>query len=253
MSMAEELAKLAELRSSGVLTEDEFAVQKARLLAPQEAPAPAAVSPAPTDVKGPGGTKTVSESLGPVMLVLPLLATALIELWIGSMTLFDRPMTPLTAIVVVTVVATAVLVAIEANNFGMGGETDLRPNGKRREGPGEWFAGMLVLWFVAFPLYLNRRALYGVRRLLWPGLGAVLILSLSAGYMAAQIESKTKEIEVDRLRRQVESRKRLDELQGGSFRPAPEVERVPEKSSPTRSRPTPGMAPCNKNDPLSDC
>jgi hypothetical protein len=203
MSMAEELAKLAELRSSGVLTEEEFAAHKARLLAPPASPPPATASATPADANGPRAAKTVSESLGQVMLAVPLLSTALIHLWIGSMTLLDRPQTSLVAIVVVTVLATAVLAAVEASNFGMGSETDLRPDGwtadgrprkvVRSEGPGAWFGAIVLLWAVAFPLYLNRRARYGARSLLWPGVGVVVLMLFNAGYMNNQIDQRAEQ------------------------------------------------------------
>ena len=80
------------------------------------------------------------------------------------------------AIGFLTILSTAILCAIEAKQLGMGAATDRTPKGKKREGPAIWFVSVLLLWAVCYPMYLKRRALYGVRSRVALGLLAMLSL-----------------------------------------------------------------------------
>jgi hypothetical protein len=66
MSTADELVKLDALRKSGVLTQEEFEREKARLLAEPVNPAPAVVAMSPVDSTRASGMRTViSETPSP--------------------------------------------------------------------------------------------------------------------------------------------------------------------------------------------
>src|SRR5664280_1118062 len=80
-----------------------------------------------------------SEALGICMLLAPVISTALIILWVGNMNLLQGPASTLMGLVAVTVLGTAVLVAAEASQIGVGSPRDLDKNGRKRSGPVAWF------------------------------------------------------------------------------------------------------------------
>lgn len=83
-----------------------------------------------------------SETLGWLILAVPILATLLTWTWISGShhSKFDFLIVEWAVIV-----CTAVLALVEARKVGMGAPTDLRSNGKRREGPTLWFFAVLLL------------------------------------------------------------------------------------------------------------
>jgi len=128
------------------------------------------------------------EALGTIIVLLPLLATALIWFWVGSMNLFQDPSGSLTMLTLGTIGTTAVLIAVEASQLGMGTKLDAR--GKPSSGPVVWFIFACVFWIVAFPWYLSQRKHYGRRSLVIQGLLIGVIFVGSAFSMGSQVEAQ---------------------------------------------------------------
>jgi hypothetical protein len=85
------------------------------------------------------------EGVGYAILLIPLGATVLIWVWIGNMNLLQDPATALTMVGFSTILVTAVLIAIEASQLGMGKAPV--ENGKKGSGP-VLFVGTLVAWLI---------------------------------------------------------------------------------------------------------
>ena len=135
-----------------------------------------------------------AEILGVIALFIPVGAAFLAWFWLSNMSLFNDPSSKLYCIAALTVLLTAILIAIEANTLGAGAETDKAPNGKKRQGPGFWFLFSILLWVLAFPLWMYRRSKYGLKNL-W--LSAVLIdIACVAVFsvMAVSLENRKAEI-----------------------------------------------------------
>lgn len=127
------------------------------------------------DVDNPGKILSPyrSEVLGGIALAVPVIGIALLWLWIPSLRLLDAPMSKLGAIAICVILATAILIAIEAGQLCVGAEDD--------PGPGVWFFLVALLWFVAFPGWFFRRAKHGLRHL---GLTAIIVM---LGFVGSQI------------------------------------------------------------------
>jgi hypothetical protein len=76
----------------------------------------------------------------------------------------------------------------------MGNSEDLKPNGKKRARPIAWFFALWPLWFVTYPLYMNRRAVYGVKKHLVPSLLIMILFTGSCILMGGVIEDQKKPI-----------------------------------------------------------
>lgn len=93
----------------------------------QASSAPAVVGTPPAS-----DSKTPDETLGAIMLIIPVITTLLIWFWVGEMNLLQNPRSSLNMLIVLTVVSTGILAYIEAEKLGIGSETDLDEKGKRR-------------------------------------------------------------------------------------------------------------------------
>jgi len=114
-----------------------------------------------------------AETLGIVLVVLPI--GAAIVMWFARMFMGPNPMVT-TMLGIATVLLTAVVMAIEASQLGMGSET----SGKRTTGPLIWFFGGVLLWVVCYPAYLFMRSRFGVANYLAGGIvAAVAFLGVS--------------------------------------------------------------------------
>ena len=129
-----------------------------------------------------------SELLGVIMLVTPVVSTLLIWQWVGSMNLLQNPSSPLQMLVILTIVGTAALGAVEANQLGIGSDLDTAKNGKNRSGPAQWFVFILVMWILGFPMYLYWRSRYGRKNYLVGGIFAAMLFTGVAYAMSSAIE-----------------------------------------------------------------
>lgn len=136
----------------------------------------------------PGG----SEAIGVALLLIPLAATAAIWLWVGTMNMLQDPSGSLSAVVITTILLTAVLMAVEASQLGMG-----KPDAKGlpSTGPVTWFIACAVLWIVAYPSYLAQRARFGRNSMWVGGLLVALVFVGSAWVMNGLLQNQQKRIE----------------------------------------------------------
>lgn len=132
------------------------------------------------------------EGFGYTILLLPLGATVLIWVWVGNMNLLQDPATALAMVGLSTILVTAVLVAVEASQLGMG--KNPVENGKKGNGPVTWFFGTLLAWIVMFPWYLSKRRWYGKRSFAVVGMLVALVFCGSWATLGMMIEQKKAEI-----------------------------------------------------------
>ena len=150
---------------------------------------------APPNATAPTTKAEPDETLGAVMIGVPLLATLAVWGWVGEMRLIDNPGTSLGMVTLLTVASTAVLALVEAGRLGMGNPNDLTAKGKRRENPGTWAFSFLVCWIAFYPYYLARRAVYGCKNLLVPGLLVAVSFIGSAAIVQFQITEKQQQLQ----------------------------------------------------------
>ena len=126
-----------------------------------------------------------SETLGIIMIFIPLAASFLIWFWVGNMSLLQNPASVIMMLNAFTVISTSILFSIEASNLGMGSGQ----SGGKETGPITWLFGGLLLWIVVYPMYLYKRKHYGLRNLCVPGLVVALIMIVSSAIMICAIEN----------------------------------------------------------------
>ncbi|MCF7855657.1 MAG: hypothetical protein K9N51_12725 [Candidatus Pacebacteria bacterium] len=139
-----------------------------------------------TDGRSP--TVQKSEAIGVIALILPICSAMVAWFWLSGMPLLFDPGSKLAMISIITIIATSILVAIEANTVGAGSKTDLNTKGKKREGPVTWFFGCILLWIVAFPAWMARRTKYGLKNLCFAAVLVGLIFAGVTGLMHYAIE-----------------------------------------------------------------
>lgn len=132
----------------------------------------------------------VNENLGLIAILLPFIGAFVAYFWIGSMRYIDDPAVKLSGFVAALVAITAILVALEASAVDAGGTNDLTSNDKQREGPVKWFIAMMLIWFIALPMWGKRRALYGLRNLFAAGLSSVLFFTCSIVIVSFQMDDR---------------------------------------------------------------
>lgn len=148
--------------------------------------------PPPPPEQMSAASSSPGEALGYTILLLPLATTVLIWVWVGSMNLLQDPATTLTMLGFATILATTVLISVEASQLGMGKAAVEK--GKRGNGPIAWFIGILVMWIVMFPWYLAKRRWYGKKNLVVGGVFVALVFLGSWVGMGTAIEQKKAEI-----------------------------------------------------------
>jgi hypothetical protein len=148
--------------------------------------APVGGSPA---AKASGG-----EMIGVVMLVLPLASTFLIWFWVAQMNLLQGPGSSLALLGCGTILATAILAAVEGSRVGAGTPTDRDKKGRKRSGPVTWFVMLVFLWVLGFPMWLYQRSRYGLKNLVVGGVLVAIIFAGSWAMMGNAIQEKQTEI-----------------------------------------------------------
>jgi len=132
------------------------------------------------------------DALGYVILLAPFISGILVWLWIANMNLLQDPSAALLALTILTVAGTALLMAIEASQLGMGTRNDSRD--KKGTGPIAWFFAACLVWFLAFPWYLDHRRYYGRKPLAVGGILVMLFFVISTSVVGAAIENKKAEV-----------------------------------------------------------
>lgn len=140
------------------------------------------------------GAVPAGEALGIAHLLVPVAATAMIWLWVGSMNLLQDPQSTLMLLTVMTLLVTGALAAVEASRLGIGAPADRDEHGRKRSGPATWFVFHVVLWIVAFPAYLYWRSKYGAKNMIVGGIVVALLFTGASVGMTAAIETQKAEI-----------------------------------------------------------
>lgn len=118
-----------------------------------------------------GLKKDSGELFGILMLCCPVVAAALIWFWVGSMNILQNPNSALTFIALATVIITATLACVEANQLGFGKNS----SGKKETGPMVFFLGILLVWVISYPYYLYQRRKKGKMNLFAGGILVALL------------------------------------------------------------------------------
>ena len=150
---------------------------------------PQAPTPAPgqiqtyADQTTPAQARTKPVNLAILLFALPLVGVFL--LWFvnpGG----RNPEVLLYAVAYPVVILSAILVAVEAKLAGM--KTDRQ---KGTYGPVPWFFLVLLLWCIAFPIYMYKRRHYGLRNYLIAAIATAAMFTGSVGIYSYIIGSKT--------------------------------------------------------------
>ena len=113
-------------------------------------------------------------ALGFIMAVIPLCSAIIAWFWISNMTLLEGPASKLAGLAVVTVLATAILGALEAQRLGFE--------------PIQWFFFIALLWIVGYPYYLWERGRHGQRNLLVMGIIVAVIFIATVALLGVAIQ-----------------------------------------------------------------
>ncbi|MFM7180188.1 MAG: hypothetical protein ACKO2G_01790 [Verrucomicrobiales bacterium] len=169
----------------------------------------------PEEILASGHAKAIKpdETIGILLLVLPTVSALLIVFWIGSMNLLQNPGSTLAFIVIATVIACGLLVGFEANQLGVGSDTDIDDKGSKKTGPVGWAVFTMLMWVIGYPAYMGHRSKYGANDLLFGAILTTFLFISAIFYINYAIEEKKAQVRAG-VR---EVQKELDDLER-SFR-----------------------------------
>lgn len=131
------------------------------------------------------------DGLGVVLLLAPWIGVAMLWLWVGESPLF-KAADNFTLTVALVVIGTAILAAVDASSLGLGVKGT---PGEKGTGAGGTFIGVLLLWFLMYPVHVRERAKYGLRpNHTWAAVIGMVAFLASAGYLGSLINEKLDEI-----------------------------------------------------------
>ncbi|MDA9923645.1 MAG: hypothetical protein P1U87_22305 [Verrucomicrobiales bacterium] len=160
----------------------------------QPAHSPAMRTPIHSTTAAAASPQKPQETLGIIILLLPLISALLIWFWVGSMNMLQNPGSTLSMLAIGTVIATGVLVGIEASQLGIGSDSDKDKKGRKKTGPIGWAVFTLLLWIIGFPAYLGYRSRYGAKNMVVGGIAVALLFLAAVAVMNATIEEAAGEI-----------------------------------------------------------
>jgi predicted RNA-binding Zn-ribbon protein involved in translation (DUF1610 family) len=135
---------------------------------------------------------------GLFLLVVPVVFSMLIYIWVGSMNLLQSPESTLFGLLVANETITALIAAMEASKLGMGSGVVKKDD----HSPVYWFFMIVLLWPIAYPWYLKRRASYGLQNRLTAGvlivllfLGSFVFMDTAITQQKAAIQDKIEQLE----------------------------------------------------------
>ncbi len=139
------------------------------------------------------GTKQNNgETLGIYMLAIPFASVLLMWFWVGDMNLLQSPGSKLNFISVITVIITAIIAAVEANQMGFGQQT--KQGEKPGRSPVTWFFLIVLLWIAFYPSYLYERSKKGKRNLLFGGILVAILFLTTYFLLLSAIDERVSEI-----------------------------------------------------------
>jgi hypothetical protein len=168
--------------------------------------APPMVAPSAVGSSAAGKTQAPQETLGVIILLIPLVAALLSWFWIGSMNLLQNPGSTLSFLAIGTVILTGILVGVEANQLGIGAAGDTDKKGRKKTGPVGWGAVTMLLWIVGYPAYLYYRSKYGAKNMVVGGIVVALVFLGAISFMNAAIEDQKSNVrdQIDRSAQEME-------------------------------------------------
>ena len=128
---------------------------------------------------------TRSETVGTIMVMIPIVVALLSWFWVASMALIQHPGSVLNLLFIGMIVATACLAAFEANAANMGSDAEVAEwkqkggKGLKPPTPLVWFFFVIGLWIVGYPAYLYCRKKHGFKNLLGAGLFVAVVCTVS--------------------------------------------------------------------------
>lgn len=131
-----------------------------------------------------------SVDYGLFLLAIPIVATALIEFWVASMTLLDAPESAMALIMIATVLGTAIVASMEASKLGMKGDRK-----KGSYSPTAWFFILSFIWIIGYPIYLYKRKNYGLANRVIAGIIIALVFMTSYSMLSASIETHRTQVQ----------------------------------------------------------
>jgi hypothetical protein len=123
------------------------------------------------------------------LLAIPLVGTMLVWFWISGLNLFQSPGSKMALIMVLVILGTGTVAAMEANKVGM---TSDRAKGTYSST--SWFFIISLLWVVGYPAYLYKRRDFGLKNRLIPGIAVAAMFIGSWMLMNSAIEDKMAEV-----------------------------------------------------------
>ena len=119
------------------------------------------------------------------LLAIPAVSTMLIWFWVSGMNLLQSPGGTMGLILIITILGTAIVAAMEASKVGM--KSDRK---KGTYSPKAWFFIIFFLWIIGYPAYLFKRRYYGLSNRIVSGILIAIIFTGSFAIMSAAIEGQ---------------------------------------------------------------
>jgi hypothetical protein len=137
---------------------------------------------------GDGVVKPITD-YGVFLLAIPFGTTMLIWFWVSGMNLLQSPGGAMAFLILVTVLGTAVVAAMEANKVGM-----ISDRNKGTYSATAWFFIITLFWIIGYPVYLYKRKHYGLTNRLMAGILLAFIFVVSWSFMSIAIEDRKTEL-----------------------------------------------------------
>ena len=139
---------------------------------------------------------------GVLLLAIPIATTIFIWLWVPSMNLLDSPSSTMVLLMLITIIGTAIVAAMEASKAGM-----VSDRKKGTYSPTAWFFIITMIWIVGYPVYLFKRKHYGLENRLTLGILVALVFIGSSSLMNSAIEDRKAEFRgtLEQMHHQFES------------------------------------------------
>ncbi len=126
---------------------------------------------------------------GMFLLAIPIVTTMLIWFWVSGMNLFQRPSNTMALLMLVTVLGTAIVAAMEASKVGM--KSDRK---KGTYSATAWFFIITFIWIIGYPVYLYKRKHYGLTNRVVAGILVAIVFIGSWSVMSTAIDGKIAEV-----------------------------------------------------------